>query len=215
MAIAQPRVSARSEKNRTENGSASQPAQPGKPIPRNQNTAQQILFEADLNKQIETATVDAQVQMLLPHSEAQWEAWARKEYLHIMWVYDVLTKPKYGINWDGKPVNIPEWAKKVWTDEATCPTGWRALMCYSGEVLNSDYPEAVDAPNVRPTIQTMKIAAEIAGCNFQICNTGDWRIPMLKSADMSNINRVGNLALASFFSVGCDLGLLMQGPVNA
>lgn len=55
------------------------------------------------------------------HTEARLETWARKENPHIMWVYDVLTKPEYGIHWDGKPVNIPEWAKKIWTDGATWP----------------------------------------------------------------------------------------------
>ena len=30
-----------------------------------------------------------------------------------MWLYDVLTKPEYGIEWNGEPVNVPAWADRL------------------------------------------------------------------------------------------------------
>lgn len=187
----------RSKMDRAKVGVANQPENSGKPITLN-HSLYQILDDPEFNKQIESNLAIAQVKMLLPHTEAQWEDWARHEYPHIIWVYDALTEPEYGINWDGQPVNIPEWAKKVWTDEVTRPTGWRALVCYSGEILKFDCPETIDAPNVNPSIQAMKIASLVAGYDLRFDKNGKWPIPALNYADLDTKTHDGAIVLASF-----------------
>lgn len=102
----------------------------------------------------------------------------------MMWVYDVLTKPEYGYNWDGKPAYVPEWAKKIWTDEATRPTGWRALVFYSGEILKLDYPVKPKDPNVRPMIKSTILAAAIAGYKLRLDSMGKFETPRLEYADL-------------------------------
>ncbi|MEN6626629.1 MAG: zf-HC2 domain-containing protein [Candidatus Sumerlaeia bacterium] len=143
----------------------------------------QQLNTLDLSPQLEQMTAEAQVEMLLPHTEAEWEAWARKEYPHIMWVYDVLSKSEYGINWDGKPAYIPEWAKHIWTDEVTMPTGWRALVFFSGEILSFDYPRSIDEPTVHSTLISMKLAAIIAGYDLNV-NVNGYLQPNLEYRDI-------------------------------
>lgn len=134
-------------------------------------------LEPELDSQIDQVVAEIRVRMLLPQTEAEWEAWARKEYPHIMWLYDVLTKPENGINWDGKPVNIPEWAQRIWNDPAVRPTGWRALVFYSGEILKFDFPDSIESPNVRPTIHAMQLSAAVAGFDLRLDAEGQYRFP--------------------------------------
>jgi hypothetical protein len=142
-----------------------------------------LSLEPELSREVDQVAAEARVRMLLPHTETEWEAWARKEYPHVMWVYDVLTRPEYGINWDGQPKYIPEWAQRLWKDPATRLTGWRALVCYSGEILKFDFPESADAPNVRPTVQAMEFASAVAGYKFRLEARGKWHLPLIAYTD--------------------------------
>ena len=222
-------------------------------------------LDAELARQAARAEVEA----MLPHTEAEYEAWARREYPHIMWLYDVLmgkqglTQAERGTSgdgsvpafppppdspagrlvsfgmtddgnptitlpdadgnkvtlcavsekrglpsvrashnhaserdygwlspgfresvaadetglesstpitltipsepWDGVPANIPEWAQRLYaaTPESERPTGWRALLIYSGEVFKFDFPETLDEPNCIPTADAMHWALPI------------------------------------------------------
>ncbi|MGI6458694.1 MAG: hypothetical protein ACOX5J_01115 [Candidatus Hydrogenedentales bacterium] len=214
-------------------------------------------LDAELARQAARAEVEA----MLPHTEAEYEAWARREYPHIMWLHDVLqgetpktpvdspagrlvsfgvtddgnptitlpnaegnkvtlcavfvdTKmgtvpgergetgvspfgpcgastylgPGYAgpgqkadgetiglpatiylpidqntIPWDGVPANIPEWAQRLYADtpETERPTGWRALLIYSGEIFKFDWPETLDDPNCIPTSEAIHWALPI------------------------------------------------------
>ena len=222
-------------------------------------------LDAELARQAARAEVEA----MLPHTEAEYEAWARREYPHIMWMYDVLigkqglTQAERGTSgdgsvpafppppdspagrlvsfgmsddgnptitlpdaegnkvtlcavsekrglpsvrashnhaserdygwlspsfresvaadetglesstpitltipsepWDGVPANIPEWAQRLYaaTPESERPTGWRALLIYSGEVFKFDFPETLDEPNCIPTADAMHWALPI------------------------------------------------------
>jgi hypothetical protein len=115
----------------------------------------------------------AEVEVMLPHTEADYEAWARKEYPHVLWLYDVLTRPEYGICWNGEPVNVPAWAARLYagTPPENRPKGWCALLIYSGEVFRFDYPTAPGEPNVKPRIEALQLAAAVAGFEAELSRT--------------------------------------------
>ena len=190
------------------------PAAPNLPstLPKAMDTSQSSTAE-DLDRKItrlaDEAAARAEIDAMLPHTEEEYEAWARKEYPHIMALYDVLTKPGFTeaerassadggpapflprawsglpedvqalLNqysqlaktqdkplWDGIPVNIPDWGKRLYanTPEPERPIGWRALLIYSGETLKLDWPQETDEPNVHPTLDGTLNAALNAGC---------------------------------------------------
>ncbi len=171
---------------------------------------------ASLDTITEEAIARAYVESLLPHTEEEYEAWAREEYPHIIWLYDVLmgeqglsqaervdcpppanspaghlvsfstsgdgnptiTLPDAegnsvalsipipeGAPWDGIPTNIPDWAQRLYADtpESERPTGWRALLIYSGEIFKFDWPESLDDPNCVPTIEALQAVAAVSG----------------------------------------------------
>lgn len=158
------------------------------------------------------AAIRAQVEAMLPHTEEEYEAWARREYPHILWLYDVLMgkipkKPavspagrmvRFGVDkdgnptitlpgadghpetftfpiplghtpgqsyWDGIPVNIPEWAQKLYanTPESQRSTGWRALLIYSGELFKFDWPINLSEANCVPSLPATQKAAQVGG----------------------------------------------------
>lgn len=227
-------------------------------------------LDAELARQAARAEVEA----MLPHTEAEYEAWARREYPHIMWLYDVLmgkqglTQAERGTSgdgsvpafppppdspagrlvsfgmtddgnptitlpdaegnkvtlcavsekrglpsvrashnhaserdygwlspgfresiaadetglesstpitltipsepWDGVPANIPEWAQRLYADtpESERPTGWRALLIYSGEIFKFDFPETLNEPNCIPTSEAIHWALPIGDAAY-------------------------------------------------
>ena len=127
-----------------------------------------------LNKAIGDLAVKAQVEAMLPRTETAYEAWARKEYPHVLWLYDVLTRPEYGICWNGEPVNVPAWAARLYagTPAENRPNGWRALLIYSGEIFRFDYPTAPGEPNVKPRIEAVQLAAAVAGFEAELSPVG-------------------------------------------
>ena len=64
------------------------------------------------------------------------------------------------IPWNGVPANVPEWAERLYADtpEPERPTGWRALLIYSGGIFKFDLPETLDEPNGIPTAEPMQWA---------------------------------------------------------
>jgi len=123
-----------------------------------------------LSRAIGDFVAKAQVEAMLPRTETAYEAWARKEYPHVLWLYDVLTRPEYGICWNGEPVNIPAWAERLYagTPAQNRPQGWRALLIYSGEIFRFDYPTALGEPNVQPRIEAVQLAAAVAGFEAEL-----------------------------------------------
>ena len=123
-----------------------------------------------LKRAIGDFAVKAEVEAMLPRTEAAYEAWARKEYPHVLWLYDVLTRPEYGICWNGDPVNVPAWATRLYagTPPESRPKGWGALLIYSGEILRFDYPTALGELNVKPRIEAVQLAAAVAGFEAEL-----------------------------------------------
>jgi hypothetical protein len=126
----------------------------------------------------------------MPRSEQEYEAWARKQYAHIMALYDILTGKQCGIPadlpdsiraflallmdeaakqseplWYGAPVKVHDWGRRLYDacPGVQAPTGWRALLIYSGELLMFDWPVNDSEPNVRPRLDAVKSAAAVAG----------------------------------------------------
>jgi anti-sigma factor RsiW len=219
---------------------------------------------AVLDRMAEEAFIKAEVEAMLPHTEEEYEAWARQEYPHIMWLYDVLASkegtdaseasperrrvcPFFGngdsppnspagrlvtfatddngnptitlpdtegnmvtlcairgetgtvpsersetglspastqivLNvpsepWDGMAVNVPDWAQRLYADvpESQRPTGWRALLIYSGEVFKFDHPQSLDEPNCVPTAGAIQAAAAVAALAIDAGETPDER----------------------------------------
>jgi hypothetical protein len=140
-------------------------------------------FDLELRKEIENIAVRTEVQAALPNTDAKMEIWARAEYPHILWLYDVLTKPEYGINWNGVPASIPTWAEQFYPDAATRPQGWRALVIYSGDAFRLDFPQTAEQPNVLPRLQSLQLAAAVAGFDTTLASTDGQVLPALVWAD--------------------------------
>lgn len=134
---------------------------------------------------LDTLTEKAEVQLelaaLLPDTEEEYEAWARKEYPHIMGLYDILTDvdekdPRSKPLWDGVPVNIPPWGQRLYAEvpEDERPTGWRALLIYSGEVFKFDWPIDLGDAKCEPTLVALQRTAVVTGFALKYSgNIGD------------------------------------------
>lgn len=193
-------------------------------------------FIETIDGQLQQTANLAMVEAMLPHTEDEYEQWARKEYPHIMWLYDILmgeipkrsadspaarlllfgttddgnptiTLPDAGghmvtlcvavphetgtlpnesaaadetepppssnlitlngpsVPWDGIPTDIPDWGQRLYagTPESDRPTGWRALVIYSGEILKLDWPGNLDEANCLPSLDAVQAAAAISG----------------------------------------------------
>jgi hypothetical protein len=161
-----------------------------------------------MNEQLCEASTKAELAALLPGTDAQYELWARENYPHIMWLYDVLmgripVKPAaspagglvtFGVNqsgnptitvfgaggvaetftyelpdewreghplWDGRPRSAPRWAEAAYAGmpEPGRPTGWRALVIYSGEIFKCGWPDSAAEPNTTVTMAGISKAA--------------------------------------------------------
>lgn len=131
-------------------------------------------IDSTIGISLDTLTEKAEIQLelaaLLPDTDEEYEAWARKEYPHIMGLYDILTEvdekdPRSKPLWDGVPVNIPPWGQRLYAEvpEDERPAGWRALLIYSGEVFKFDWPTSICEANCKPTFHAQQRAAAIAG----------------------------------------------------
>lgn len=137
-----------------------------------------------LDSVAEAAFRDFELATLLPDTEEEYEAWARKEYPHIMALYDILIVPEGGESgaatlWDGDPVHVPPWADRLYraVPDAGRPRGWRALVIYSGAAIEFDWPATVDAPNYRPALEGLHNAAGVAGFSLELGRNGTYPVP--------------------------------------
>lgn len=104
-------------------------------------------------EQVREAIIKTEVEALFPHTQEQYEAWARKEYPHIMWLYDIL---KEEFAWEGT---------------------WRQLLIDSGEIFRFDYPMSLDEPNCKPRIASVLVASRVAGFRGELETEGSFRLP--------------------------------------
>ena len=111
----------------------------------------------------------------LPHGDEQLEEWARKEFPHVMWLYDELR-------------------------ELDDTLSWQDLLVRSGEIYRFDWPIAPDEPNVLPRLSALVRFAEAAGWKAEIVWEGHERqslalhkfeIPVLTWADRDISQPVG------------------------
>jgi hypothetical protein len=250
---------------------------------------------AELHRIAQEAIAKAEVDAMLPHTEEECEAWARREYPHIMWLYDVWAgkegtdasgasperrrvcpffatehspavrmvifgtddngnpsitlpdaegnmvtlcairdgetlalqdvsaSPSGGFSscvsfspeketWDGVPVNIPDWGKRLYanTPESQRPTGWRAVLIYSGEIFKFDYPKSLDEPNCVPTMEAMLAAAEILG--FAV----DVAVPQAERDDFpaDNITEYASALATDILQAQAILGYIHNSAVT-
>jgi hypothetical protein len=131
----------------------------------------------------EDALRRVELEALLPATEEEYEVWAREEYPHIMALYDILVEatedqPNITALWDGTPVHIPDWARRLYVDtpEDKRPMGWRALLIYSGEVFKFDWPTRTTDPNCRPTLEAMQHVASVAGFVLRFAEDGQYGV---------------------------------------
>ena len=94
-----------------------------------------------------------ELQSLIPDTEAELEAWARREYPADMWLFDILSE-QYGY-------------------EGT----WQGLLRGSGEFLRFDYPLSPGQPNCRPSILALQHMARTAGFTLTLTSVGDIALP--------------------------------------
>ena len=115
-------------------------------------------LDAELARQAARAEVEA----MLPHTEAEYEAWARREYPHIMWLYDFLIDPSNGTEWNGT---------------------WQQLLLQSAEIFRFDWPRSVNESNCQPRIQALISSAHVVGFEIQFCRQGAYCLPPMSWAD--------------------------------
>ena len=115
-------------------------------------------LDAELDRQAARAEIEA----MLPHTEAEYEAWARREYPHIMWLYDFLIDPSNGTEWNGT---------------------WQQLLLQSAEIFRFDWPRSVNESNCQPRIQALISSAHVVGFEIQFCRQGAYCLPPMSWAD--------------------------------
>ena len=140
-----------------------------------------------LGQQLDMAIVKVEIEAILPHTDEELEAWARREYPHIMWLYDVL--------------------KTECAYEGT----WRDLLIGSGEIFRFDYPIRPGDPSCRPRIQSIVAAARAAGSRVIVSADGDLALPPLAWVDGADLHEAGKLRLVKV--VGKSVGPIAKDRV--
>ena len=183
-------------------GSDAQPFEPATPNASGVLDPEPIVSEA-LDGFTEAKLREFELVALLPNTEEEFKAWARREYPHVIGLYDLLTRvdendSRYGPLWDGIPAHTPEWAERLYDNVAEIerPTGWRALLIYSGEVLKFDWPTGVDELNCEPTAGALQQAAAVAGFALVTHEYGDYDMPEAPYVDAAGGWRRFNLIRA-------------------
>jgi len=138
---------------------------------------------ASLDADIDEVLIEAEIATLLPQTEEEYEAWARIEYPHIMWLYDILTKPEYGVNWRPGPIRRFEESNEPGLPFTEASLGWRKLLIDSGEIFRFDWPMRVDDPKCIPSVSAIRNAASVAGFTLSVSQDGKWTLPDLDFAE--------------------------------
>jgi len=162
---------------------------------------------------VQEAAVGAEVEALLPHTEAEYEAWARKQYPHVMWLYDVLTKPEYGLNWQPGPIERFEASNNPGAPFTDASLGWRKLLIDSGELFRFDWPKAVNDPCCRPTLTGLEAATAVAGYAVEFCADGRFALPAGLRDELESANPAAGdyLGLVSTPEGGCVSPIVPAG----
>ncbi len=106
-----------------------------------------------LGEEFSEALASLRIRAMIPATEAELEAWARREYPADMWFYDLLCQQH---DYRG---------------------GWQLLLRESGECLRFDYPTHPGDPNCRPSLCALQRMARVAGLDLTLAPAGDILLP--------------------------------------
>jgi hypothetical protein len=121
----------------------------------------------DLDAEVSRTLAILESEALLPHTDQELEAWARKEYPDVMWLCDLL-RTDFGY-----------------------AGSWRELLRDSGMLLRFDWPTAKGQPNCRPSLAAVQAAASVAGYEVTLGGDGHFALPELAWADVDgDVGRV-------------------------
>jgi hypothetical protein len=129
------------------------------------------LLGLEITRHVKEVVIGAQVEALLRNTEEKNERWARREYPHVMWLYDLL-KDKF--DYHGT---------------------WQGLLIGSGEILRFDYPLSLGEPNCEPRIEGIRAAAATAGFKARLSPDGEFLLPPLVWADIEGAGASLKLSL--------------------
>ena len=122
-------------------------------------------LQVDLETQASRSLAILEAEALLPHTDQELEAWARREYPDVMWLYDILCK------------------------EFCYARPWREFLRESGTLLRFDWPTVKDQPNCRPSLAAVQVAASVAGYEVALADYGRFALPQLAWADVDAPSR--------------------------
>lgn len=94
-----------------------------------------------------------ELRAMIPATEKELEAWARREYPVDMWLHDLL-REQHGYQ-----------------------ESWQHLLRESGAFLRFDYPLSAAQPNCRPSISALQRVAEVAQFALTLTPDGDIALP--------------------------------------
>ncbi len=152
-------------------------------LPSESNEADLKVLETSTDAILTAAVASAQVDALLPHTEAEYESWAREAYPHILWLHDLLIDPEDGLDWEPRAIERFAASHPPGSVFTEASLGWRKLLIDSGEAFRFDYPGTPETPNCRPSVQGIRAAAAVAGYALELNETGRWRLPDLAYDD--------------------------------
>ena len=136
---------------------------------------------------LDRAMAVLEAEVVLPHTDQEIEAWARREYPDVMWLYDLLCK------------------------EFGYAESWRELLRGSGTLQRFDWPTAEGQPNCRPSLAAVRAAASIAGYEVALAEDGQFAMPALAWPDAGvGVGRVRVRRLPERRPAGAVQGLSPQ-----
>jgi len=100
-----------------------------------------------------------EVRAMLPSTDAELEAWARREYPADMWLYDLIQER---FDYQGT---------------------WQNLLRGSGEFLRFEYPLTPRQTNCRPSVLALQRVAKTAGFTLTLTPTGGIPLPEYRWAE--------------------------------
>lgn len=118
-----------------------------------------IGIEEELAVEFDRALATLESEAALPHTDAELEAWGRKEHPHIMWLHSILR-------------------------EHHLHTGsWQDMLRRSGGLLCFDWPASKDEPNCKPSLAAIEAAANAVGYEVELASAGEFVLPVLPWSD--------------------------------
>ena len=115
--------------------------------PVQKGTSMTPLPEGFVDSEVSWLVTKAEVEAWLPQTDDAWETWARDEYPHVMWLYDML---------GARGVEV----------------GWKDLLFASGEAFRYDWPVDSEDPNCQPRKSALLAALEALGIDYGLLEDG-------------------------------------------